>query len=415
MYTAVPVRSGKPPVKRDKVVRHLRRLIVAGQLAPGDRLPTHHDLKRRFDAEAQTIADVMRELSSHGFIETKRGHGSFVARHLPHLTQFALVFPYSPDPTLMPSPFYAALRAEADRWQNPERRVLPFYDIESHTDVEDYQRLLHFVESERLAGLIFAAPLDGLRALGSPVVQLPGLPRVVIQSSPDPGGFPALYPETSAFLSKAFDRLASCGCKRVAVVQAAQPLLQDMGKLAAIRAQAAARGLTVQPQWIQGTAAGTGYWARQLGQLLLQGAPGERPDALVIQDDSLVPLVTAGVVDSGVPVRAPGAAPCPGDLVVVAHANFPYPTPSAVPAMRLGYDIPAFVALCMKRLDQLRNGETPPAFTTVPPLWEGEVNGQWSEAPGGRASSRAAVDRVPVGGGGWTVGDRGRESVKGIR
>ncbi len=62
-----------------------------------------------------------------------------------------------------------------------------------------------------------------------------------------------------------------------------------------------------------------GCYNRQLGRLLVQGAPGERPDGLVITDDNLVPDLTAGLAESGV------------KDVVVAHTNFPHPTPSAVP------------------------------------------------------------------------------------
>jgi hypothetical protein len=63
----------------------------------------------------------------------------------------------------------------------------------------------------------------------------------------------------------------------------------------------------------------------------------------------------------------------PADLAVVAHTNFPHPTPSAVPVARLGYDVAKLVMTCMERIDQQRRGEKPPALTLVPALWEGEV------------------------------------------
>ena len=57
---------------------------------------------------------------------------------------------------------------------------------------------------------------------------------------------------------------------------------------------------------------------------MLHGPAHDRPDALVITDDNLVPAATAGVLAAGRRV--------PADLEVVAHANFPHVTPSAVPA-----------------------------------------------------------------------------------
>lgn len=352
-------KSCRPPVKREKIVRDLRRLIVSGKLAPGERLPTHKELARRFNAESQTICDVMRVLAEDGFIETRHRQGSFVVPHPPHLTQFAFAYPFNPD--VMPSQLYRAIHDEAERWQNPERRVLSFYDVGTHWEAGgDYDRLLRMVESQRLAGLIFAATPFALHFAKSPLVTMPGLPRVAIEAAPDANGFPAVYPDLGAFLPKAFEHLATRGCRRLAVVQI--PGDDKPGDaLARVPPLAAQHGLRVEPEWIQAVSPSAGSWIQQLGRLLMRGAPGERPDGLVIADDNLVPELTAGLAESGV-----------RDLQVVAHTNFPYPTPSAVPVTRLGYDVAQLVTTCMERIDQQRRGETPPALTLLPALWESE-------------------------------------------
>ena len=371
MPTVPPTRNRRPPVKRNRVVQHLRQLIVTGTLSPGERMPTHKALARRFHAESQTICDVMRVLGEDGFIETRHRLGSFVSPHPPHLSQFAFVFPFGPDHT--PSQFFRAIRAEGERWQSAARRVLPFYDIHGHTDVEDYQRLLRYVQGSRLAGVVFAANPFALRAMGSPLTETPGLPRVMIESDADVGGFPTVYPDLRGFLPKAFDHLASRGCKRVAVVTLTSTHFVD--QLVRIPALAAERGLTVEPHRIQAATLGSGPWVRQLGHLLVHGAPGERPDALVITDDNLVPEITAGVLESGVHLSACGEPRRTDALEIVAHANFPYPSPSAVPAKRLGYDIRELVRLCMERIDPERRGARTPPHTTLPALWEQEVEG----------------------------------------
>ena len=344
--------------KRDRVVQHLRRLIVSGKRAPGDRMPTHVELERRFDAESPTIRAAMSVLREDGFVETRHRDGTFVASHPPHLSQFAFVFPFSPDRT--PSQFFHAIRAEADYWQRPDRRVLSFYDVDAHTDVEDYQRLLRYVQSDRLAGLIFAANPFVLRSVGSPLTEMPGLPRVMIGGHVDVGGFPSVYPDLSAFLPKAFGHLASRGCKRVAVVS----IPGENPRIARTRipALAATFGLTVEPDWIQAANPSSGPWLSQLGRLLVRGALCERPDALVITDDNLVQELTAGLAESGAQ-----------NLAVVALANFPHPTPSAIPVMRLGYDIKKLVAVCLERIGQQRRGEKMSAHTKIPALWEDEV------------------------------------------
>ena len=357
MGDAATAGNGRPAVKRDRVVQHLRGLIVSGKRAPGDQMPTHAELERRFDAESPTIRAAMSVLREDGFVETRHRDGSFVAAHPPHLSQFAFVFPFSS--SLAPSQFFQAIRAEADLWQVPARRVLMFYEIGAHTDVEDYQRLLRYVQSDRLAGLIFAFNPFVLSQMGSPLTMTTGLPRVLIESRADEGGFPTVYPDLKAFLPKAFDHLAARGCKRVAIARI--PGEDPTVDLVRIPALAAARGLTVEADWIQAAHPSAGPWLRQLGRLLVRGAPGERPDALVITDDNLVPELTAGLAGSGV-----------RDLVVVAQTNFPHPTPSAVPVTRLGYDIRKLVAVCMERIDQQRRGETAPAYTTLPPQFEEE-------------------------------------------
>ena len=117
----------------------------------------------------------------------------------------------------------------------------------------------------------------------------------------------------------------------------------------------------------------SGPWPRNLGRLLVRGAPDERPDALVIADDNLVPELTTGLAESGVPVRRGSEPQQTGDLVVVAHTNFHYPTPSAVPVTRLGYDIRELVMVCMERIDQQRRGEIPPAHTYIKAVFEDEL------------------------------------------
>ena len=363
MITSLSVsKSCRPPVKRERLVRSLRRLIVSGKLAPGARMPTHKDLARRIDAESQTICDVMRVLSDDGFIETRHRLGSFVAPHPPHLAQFAFAYPFNPDQ--MPSQFYRAIHDEAERWQNPKRRVLSFYDVGTHWEEgADYGRLLRMAKSHRLAGLIFAANPFALHFAKSPLVGMPGLPQVMIEAGADVGGFPAVYPDLSSFLPKALEHLAVRGCKRVAVAQIPSASLDT--ELSVIPALAANYGLTVAPEWVQAVSPSAGHWLRQLGRLLMRGRPGERPDGLVIADDNLVPELTAGLAQSGVK-----------DLAVVAHTNFPYPTPSAVPVTRLGYDVAKLVTTCMERIDHQRRGENTPAVTLLPALWEEEVSGQ---------------------------------------
>ncbi len=359
MKIITSAKKRRPPVKREMVVGHLRQLIIDGTLAPGDRLATHKELERQFDAESPTIRAAMRVLGENGFIETRHRSGSFVAKHPPHLSHFALAFPL---PVLKgASRFYEAIRDEAAKLQAPERRISTFYEINSRADVDDYQRLLGFVQAHRLAGLIFAGNPGPLEWSGLPLFQDPGVVRTAVMM-PDPRvpyTYPTVYPDIKAFLPAAFKYLAEHGRKRVAVV-----LLNDSptSQLGPIQDLAAERGLIIRPHWVQAAFVGAPEWTRQSALMMLHAGQAERPDAVVITDDNLVDGFTAGIRDSGIRVGTAGI----GDLEVVAQANFPYPTLSHVPAKRLGYNITKLMATCLERIEQQRRGEPLPAHTAIP-------------------------------------------------
>jgi DNA-binding LacI/PurR family transcriptional regulator len=58
--------------------------------------------------------------------------------------------------------------------------------------------------------------------------------------------------------------------------------------------------------------------------------PDDRPDALLIMDDTLVEAAGEGLLAAG--VRSPQ------DVTVIAHCNFPYFPKSPVPLSFLGFD-----------------------------------------------------------------------------
>jgi len=58
--------------------RGIRAAIVAGQLRPGDRLPTVRQLAVDLRINANTVAKVYAELERAGVLATQRGIGTFV-------------------------------------------------------------------------------------------------------------------------------------------------------------------------------------------------------------------------------------------------------------------------------------------------------------------------------------------------
>jgi GntR family transcriptional regulator, transcriptional repressor for pyruvate dehydrogenase complex len=73
------VRSGNA---FEETVERLLEGIKLGIYAPGDRLPAERELTKRLGVSRITLRDALRELSTAGYVETKRGRfgGTFVIR-----------------------------------------------------------------------------------------------------------------------------------------------------------------------------------------------------------------------------------------------------------------------------------------------------------------------------------------------
>jgi hypothetical protein len=83
---------------------------------------------------------------------------------------------------------------------------------------------------------------------------------------------------------------------------------------------------------------------------------------LFVVDDNLVESATAGLIAADVKV--------PSDLHVVAHCNFPWPSPSVLPVKRLGYDIRECLQACIDAIDRQCNGDRDVRPITVPARFE---------------------------------------------
>ena len=85
-------------------------------------------------------------------------------------------------------------------------------------------------------------------------------------------------------------------------------------------------------------------------QMLFDQAGADQPDGLIIADDNLVPYATAGLIAAGARVGE--------DIAVVGACNFPWPTHSAVPIDRVGFDAAEILRACLQSIDtQRRTGQ----------------------------------------------------------
>ncbi|MEE4305039.1 MAG: GntR family transcriptional regulator, partial [Wenzhouxiangella sp.] len=73
---AVDVDSDVPIVQQ--IVNGLRRLLVGGELSPGDALPSSRALARDLGVHFNTVAQAYRTLEAEGWLALKRRAGTVV-------------------------------------------------------------------------------------------------------------------------------------------------------------------------------------------------------------------------------------------------------------------------------------------------------------------------------------------------
>lgn len=356
----IPIQNSQPaPSGYAEVADRLRQWIVGERLPPGTALPRQIELAEHFAVSNLTIGRAMRQLQDDGLIVATRRAGSFVAPSPPHLHRYALVFPQSAG-SLGTNRFMQALANEAARLtETGACTVACFHELDGRRNVPDYQRLLADIQRRRLAGIIFATPPFLLA--GTPVLTAPGIARAAIVG--DNSAYRELAKVTfteGSFARRALARLQAQGRRRVAVISGVLSLESWVANLAEL---APAHGMETRPYWAQGVALHERSPARRLAHLLFHAGQDQRPDALIVADDNILEAATAGLRDAGVEV--------PRELTVIAHANFPWPTPAQVPVCRLGFDAAEVLRCLIAGIDRLRAGE-PPGLVTLPPLFDEE-------------------------------------------
>ncbi|MEX1015808.1 MAG: GntR family transcriptional regulator [Phycisphaeraceae bacterium] len=357
----------RPPIKQRLVSEQIRREIIEGQFAPGAQLPTRTELERRFAVSTITVQRALDRLAAEGFIHARGRRGTYVAENPPHLSRYGLVFAHH-DSEARPWPrFWTALHNEAKRLEQsePGREVTIFCDADPHGRSAEAQRLMRSVKAHRLAGLVFCFQPNWLS--GTPALEESGVPRVAITHDSGLPGVTAIKLDTASLLDRALDVLAEQGRKRVAMVTVGS-IYASAADRERFHAGLADRGMSTQPYWYQVLDVNRPQWARECLHLLMNDGQKHRPDGVIIANDNLVEHASAGLIAAGVRV--------PEDASIVAHGNFPWPTPSVLPVTRLGFDAREVLRVCFDSIDAQRRGEAvePEAERWVKVKFENELD-----------------------------------------
>jgi len=76
-----------------QIIRQIHTAIIAGKLAPGDKLPSENELIKQFGISKQTLRESLRALEHMGLIQTRKGMGggSFVVEVDASITKLGLL------------------------------------------------------------------------------------------------------------------------------------------------------------------------------------------------------------------------------------------------------------------------------------------------------------------------------------
>jgi GntR family transcriptional regulator len=84
--------SSSRPSLPTAVAEELRRRVDAGELKPGDRLPSEPDLAVELGVSRPTLREALRQLAAEGWLERRHGSGTFVAQRVPVATSLVVNF-----------------------------------------------------------------------------------------------------------------------------------------------------------------------------------------------------------------------------------------------------------------------------------------------------------------------------------
>ena len=349
-------KSGRPAVLGPAVADRLREAIVTGRWLPGTRLPTRRELGATFDCSTITLQMAMDMLASERFIRSDGRHGTFVAERPPHLTDIAVVFPASP---VKSNHFWVAIDNTIKHATFGDHALSVWYGVDRHEDNPAYCALCERVRQGSLAGLLFVT--SPFAFVKSPLLLArPAIPRVAFASKwrHVEAKLSTIEFKHASFAERAVEKLARNGCRRMAVIT----YPEDRHEI--WEAIAEKHGVELRPYWYQGVSQGSPGTGRNLARLLFREGQRDRPDAVIVADDNLLEPITLGIRDAKMRV--------PGDVLVLSHCNFPWPTRSAVPVIRLGWDTRGILESALDVLRRTR-GDATPVESIVDAVFEDEL------------------------------------------
>jgi hypothetical protein len=336
-----------PPRKSKQFVGVLRGEILSGQRTPGAKLPTYSALGAQFGVARPTISRGVKAMVSEGLVTVDPRRGMFVAMKLPHHSRYLWVSSERPGGTGWTSLSATILELIERGETGIAGDLVPLVGVDGRTNNPAYQSLCDAVERRSAAGLL----LMGSTTIGLlPIMQTPGLPRVAV-------GVAAPH---AALLGLDFGQL---------IERASQWLRIQAGGIAVFsphapdleRAQDSLLRRGLDEALLSTLHVGpVGF--EKVAELLFERT--DRPQAVFVMDDSLVPPLLSGFARARVRIGR--------DVRVLAHCNWPRALGADQGIQHIGFDAREILAAAKENVDAQRDGK-PSRGRVVPPRFADEV------------------------------------------
>jgi DNA-binding LacI/PurR family transcriptional regulator len=308
---------------------------------------------KELGVSAVTLQKAFDRLTQQGFLVSQGRRGTFVAEYPPDKACCALVFSDEPGRGGW-NRYWSTMLREGKNWQDPNgRRFQPYFISDQSPNSKGHLRLCADAAEGGISGILFVNTPYYLEE--SPIFSS-AIPRVCI-GSPDLVG--DHHRSAIHFLNgtrTAFDVFVKSGRHRLAAI-CNRVTADDWRHMAQ---EAKRSGLETRQEWWLGFSCNpaSAVSARAVAHLLCSLPARDRPDCLLIDDDNLVPYATEGIRDAGLSI--------PRELEIIAYANFPEPTPSAVPCLRYGIDLQQVLGAALDEIDRQRGDPTPQCLHIAP-------------------------------------------------
>ncbi len=321
--------------KVEAIARSLKEQILAGRYAPGSRLPTYDALMEQFGVTRPTVGRVLDALRQEGLVTVKGLRKVYVTLRFPHRDRYVWVTSEQPGSNEW-SLFLATTLDVIERGETGiPGQVIALVGVDGRANNPEYQQLCEIEARGAAAGLML---VNSAMLYLLPVLQTPGLPRVAIGASLPHASLVTL--DFAGLIERASARLLEKG-QHIAVMSPHAP------KLAAAQQRLEALGLRAD-QLHAVHAAPIG--CEHLTELMFDRK--NRPDAIFVIDDNLVPPVLAGLARAGVQAGK--------DVYVLAHCNWPRPLGLAEGVEHLGFDVREVLCAGKELIDAPGEGAPPP-------------------------------------------------------